>query len=237
MRFGLGGTLLTRDHRCPCEDLPRIAEEHHANLWGHENVVVAPLRCPRTRYWMVVRDPIERIFSRMFDEWFVAQKDHMTRAMATAALNSTLTFPGREHFKEFTGSAALNNYYVRSLTGPAVYSLPLGTVTAKHLEIATAALRAIDVVIPLRNVSALPTLLGSLYGIPCNFPFDPSTVRVQEHSSPNAEMLAAESDMVFMAALRHHNALDERLVLSAGALFEEAWDQSASRCRSVGWHK
>ena len=46
---GLGGTLHTQDHRCPCEELGTIAVATHATLWGHENGVVAPLRCPRTR--------------------------------------------------------------------------------------------------------------------------------------------------------------------------------------------
>lgn len=224
---GLGGTLHTQDHRCPCEELRTIAAATHATLWGHENVVVAPLRCPRTRYWVVMRDPIKRIFSRILDRYFLEHKEGITREMARAALNSTTTFPGREHLKEFTGSAALNNYYVRSLAGPAVYALPLGGVKAEHLEVATVALHAIDVVLPMDNMSALPTLLAPLYGPRLCF----EKLGGKHGHDPTAELRAAESDALLMAAFRHHNALDHQLVLRAHGLFENALRRSRIWCK------
>ena len=147
--------------------------------------------------------------------------------MARAALNSTTTFPGREHLKEFTGSAALNNYYVRSLAGPAVYALPLGGVKAEHLEVATVALHAIDVVLPMDNMSALPTLLAPLYGPRLCF----EKLGGKHGHDPTAELRAAESDALLMAAFRHHNALDHQLVLRAHGLFENALRRSLIWCK------
>ena len=107
---------------------------------------------------------------------------------------------------EFSGSAGLDNFHVRSLNGPAVYRLPLGAITDAHLERAAAWLSTAAVVLPLANLSALPRLLGVDVAMP--------------HEVTGAHSTRRDVDPDLRALLEAHNGLDIRLYQGAQALFE-----------------
>ena len=100
----------------------------------------------------------------------------------------------------------LDNFHVRSLNGPAVYRLPLGAITAAHLERAVAWLSTAAVVLPLANLSALPRLLGVDVAMP--------------HEVTGAHSTRRDVDPDLRALLEVHNGLDIRLYEDAQALFE-----------------
>ena len=107
---------------------------------------------------------------------------------------------------EFSGSAGLDNFHVRSLNGPAVYRLPLGAITDAHLERAAAWLSTAAVVLPLANLSALRGCSAS-------------TLRCQ-HEVTGAHSTRRDVDPDLRALLEVHNGLDIRLYEGAQALFE-----------------
>ena len=106
----------------------------------------------------------------------------------------------------WNNSAGLDNFYVRSLNGPAVYRLPLGAITDAHLERAAAWLSTAAVVLPLANLSALPRLLGVDVAMP--------------HEVTGAHSTRRDVDPDLRALLEAHNGLDIRLYQGAQALFE-----------------
>lgn len=60
---------LTATRRCPCADTQRAAARG-LTWWANENPSLAPLRCPSVSYWTVIRDPVDRIFSRVRVVWY-----------------------------------------------------------------------------------------------------------------------------------------------------------------------
>mmetsp|Transcript_3394 Transcript_3394/g.7186 ORF Transcript_3394/g.7186 Transcript_3394/m.7186 type:complete len:390 (+) Transcript_3394:431-1600(+) len=197
--------------RCPCQETALIAERYNVTWWAHENPVVAPLQCRGVRYWVVLRHPIERILARLFSSWYMQQQHTVTLELAKAALINNTNFMFGPQTKEFSGSAALNNYYVRSLVGPSVYALPLGAVSRFHLKAALTVLSTFDVVLPFPYISSLPSVAGRLYGH-C---IKAEVVHAHDNSHPPdfvAEMQRrALADKLFMNLLHTHNMLDAEL--------------------------
>lgn len=258
------GYALTHSSRCPCPQracLARVQARRalsepepeprsracmlHFFAW--ENPVAAPLSC-FGGIWVVLRDPVERILSRMHKE-YGRNPPTIRTAQAIAALSSTTWLPacpvgkiGRANqaesllnatmppcMHEFTGSASLNDWYIRSLLGPAVFTLPLDAVNESHLEAAQAWLGRVAVVLPLANMSALPRLLGAAGLLPAwaenvTVGYEVSGV----HSSYNDSLPVNDS---LLTLLRRYNALDTRLYAHAQALFEERWACLRSRSR------
>jgi hypothetical protein len=166
------GVHVGHNQRCPCSEMYVHAQMY--TFWGAQNPVMAALDCPRIEYWVTLRYPIERIFSRVFKPVFTSHLPKLKLGMSADAMRSVLTnhtVHGAQDLslgwrREFHGAgvAPLNNAYVRGLLGPTVYRLPLGAVTEQHLALAKAQLERIDIVLPLPNISQLPELLGRHLG-------------------------------------------------------------------------
>jgi len=215
------GLANVKDTRCPCEDLWRRAE--HYNFWANENVVRAPLDCERVEYWVVIRHPIERLISRLFKPGAHGRLHFLQFDEMQAALNRTVVFAPSSSRHEFTGSAALNNWMVRSIAGPDVYRLPLGGVELEHLRRAERQLDRFAIVLPLANMSLLPAMLFLRYG-KCVQALPPDTAQTNGGHSASSETIRAQKERAlqngeFMGSLWWHNALDLRLYESAQRLF------------------
>ena len=261
------GYALTHSSRCPCPQRACLARvrarralsELEPEPWSRacmlhffswENPVAAPLSC-FGGIWVVLRDPVERILSRMHKEYGrnphpIYSQPTISTSQAIAALSSTTwlpacpvgianqaksllnaTVPHCTH--EFTGSASLNDWYIRSLLGPAVFTLPLGAVNESHLEAAQAWLGRAAIVLPLANMSALPRLLGAAGLLPAwaeNVTVGYEVTGV--HSSYSDSVPVNDS---LLTLLRRYNALDTRLYAHAQALFEERWACLRARSR------
>lgn len=83
----------------------------------------------------------------------------------TEMLRKTTWLTWDARCRELSGSAAISNFYVRSLGGPDTYKLNLTGVGDEHYAAAKRMLQSFDVVLPLRNLSSLPRLLGMPAGV------------------------------------------------------------------------
>ena len=235
------GVTTSSGGRCPCDELYAIAQRERIDWWANENVVVAPLNCSRVAYWTVLRPPVERILSRLFKPPSANSTAFrfMSVKQAETALTNSTRLPASGRLHELVGTSALNNWYVRSLCGPAVYALPLGAVNTSHLHRAARQLQQFRVVLPLSNLSDAAGLLSRLLGRCIREP------RVQEattglHSGVSAwhamQRNAALRDSPFMAALARHNELDAELYRVAVRLYEqrrrELWRRNRNPCVS-----
>lgn len=223
---------LTATRRCPCADTQRAAARG-LTWWANENPSLAPLRCPSVSYWTVIRDPVDRIFSRLFKP---ANKKlqpgstlrFLTLDEAKRALGNVTYFPAVDafgkHYGEFASSFGLSNWMTRSLGGPDVFALPFEQLNKDHLALARGELTFFDVVLPLSSLSALPTLLSLLWAQCITTPMSDTVSRAHSGSTEaSAAMLrGAKSDKTFTAALRKANLLDT-------ALYQGVKDNFASK--------
>ena len=214
--------------RCPCADHdPGDGSDNSPNAlrykyswWAHENPVMAPLGCPHIEYWTVLRDPIERIVSRISQcpDVCIGLED------ARAAIRTTAVI---EHANEFTGSEVFNNWYVRSLNGPETYKLPLGAVNETHLRRAQRALRKFHVVVPFKHVSEIRIAVSRFLGVCVRTPFPkPQADLSISHYLHGGDVGYSKrlkefhEDTAFMTLLRSHNEYDVRLHATAISLWE-----------------
>ena len=226
---GLSGITTVSHERCPCDELYTIALQRDFNWWANENPVVAPLNCPDVAYWTVLRHPVDRIMSRLFKPFSIAHVAiekfrFITMADAKAALTNTIAFSRNSSSREFAGSSALNNWYVRSLCGPQVYELPLGAVDRSHLHMATRQLQTFQLLVPLMNLSSITRLLEWQLGPKVRVPHIQVITR-GTHSASSAwhtlQRAKALQDAAFMADLALHNKLDTELYQFVQRDFEE----------------
>ena len=181
--------------------------------WGYmwqatESPVMVALGCPITAYWTVLRPPVERVVSRIYKKsWDVTVVKEMLRT------TTWLQFDTR--CKELSGSAALSNLYVRSLGGPDVYKLNLSAVGDEHYAVAKRTLQSFDVVLPTRNLSSLPRLLGL-----------PASVEMPNEVTEQHAAIPETPDLQLLALLEERNQLDARLYDDAVGMFEGAISQA-----------
>lgn len=224
------GVHVGHNQRCPCSEMYVHAQMY--TFWGAQNPVMAALDCPRIEYWVTLRYPIERIFSRVFKPVFTSHLPKLKLGMSADAMRSVLTnhtVHGAQDLslgwrREFHGAgvAPLNNAYVRGLLGPTVYRLPLGAVTEQHLALAKAQLERIDIVLPLPNISQLPELLGRHLGrcMTAKVEHKRSGGSTSDSAWHTAARDKALRDTELMEALARHNRLDVQLYAHASELFE-----------------
>jgi hypothetical protein len=154
--------LRANSSRCRCSDELGMREAGF-NFWASESLVRAPLRCPHTDYWIIMRKPVTRIMSRLTKLESTLKGVPLRRVVESLKTNTR--FVPEEYGKsEFSGTPAFNNWLVRSLAGPAVYNLPLGAVNTTHLQMAMRVLDSFSVVLPTTNLTALPRVVSARYG-------------------------------------------------------------------------
>ena len=171
----LWSLALHEESRCSCtavRDILLGRDDHtrgrSLRFWSTENPVLAPIDCHTyVDYWVALRQPVDRALARIHKVYSrVEGSQHLTPLyllpsvspeQAIVALRNTTWMAGAH---EFSGTATLNDWYTRSLNGPAAYRLPLGAIGEKHLAIAQAWLFRAAVVVPTANLSMLPRLLG-----------------------------------------------------------------------------
>ena len=191
--------------RCSCSE-----ESSWKYRWqASENPPMAALGCPGVDYWVVLREPVSRVLSRVY-------KKGWDRNLVKTALTQTVWLT-ESKCRELSGSAALSNYYVRALAGPGVFRRGLTMINASHYDAAFSALQKFTVVLPLSNISSLPVLLGM-----------PDTVTVpHEVSGAHAEVPDAV-DEEMLQLIQESNEHDIRLYAAAQDLFEKAMVQARS---------
>ena len=217
------GITTPSGERCACADIHKHAKSF--DWWASENPVMVPLRCRDTEYWTVMRPPIERVLSRLFKPLDGNRTKYrfITVNQARKALGNTTRFPPNHMYHEFTGSAGLDNWHVRSLAGPHVFNLSLGALNDTHLELAKAELARFQWVVPMSNLSDAPIWLRRLLGVCIRVDsIDMATAGSHSASSPwhHAQREAAMRDSAFVAAVEAHNRLDQKLYEHARALYE-----------------
>jgi hypothetical protein len=191
--------------RCRCSD-----EGSWKYRWqASENPPMAALGCPGVDYWVVLREPVSRILSRVY-------KKHWDTGLIKTALTQTVWLK-EPRCKELSGSASLSNYYVRGLAGPDAFRQDLTKVNESHYHAALSALQKFTVVLPLSNLSSLPVLLGM-----------PATVKVPvEVTGQHAEVPDAV-DEEMLKLIQERNKYDIRLYAAAQKLFKKAMMQARS---------
>ena len=191
--------------RCRCSD-----EGSWKYRWqASENPPMAALGCPGVDYWVVLREPVSRILSRVY-------KKGWDRGLIKTALTQTVWLT-KSRCKELSGSAALSNYYVRGLAGPDAFRRDLTMVNASHYDAAFSALQKFTVVLPLSNLSSLPVLLGM-----------PDTVTVPDEVSGKHAEVPNAVDEEMLQLIQESNEHDIRLYAAAQDLFEKAMVQARS---------
>ena len=196
--------------------------------------VLAPLRCPLVRYWLVTRDPVERILARLSKTKCGASsganstRDFVSLDAAVRSLQQTVVLPPSRRGREFSGSSALDNALVRGLLGPPVYTLSLGALGAQHLRRAKAAASSFEVVIPLANLSWLPALVSVAHDTCVRAPVPHS---VSGSCGADRRALAAASARL-LPQLRAHNQLDSELVRWSAGRFERELETALATLRA-----
>jgi len=102
--------------RCSCASQEGLAVS--AAFVANENPVLAPLGCPRVQYWVVLREPIERIQSRISKDYSRIHADRMAlrRAKGIDAF-----------YEEGMLSPAVAKAALRNASWPMWFVRPVGT--------------------------------------------------------------------------------------------------------------
>ena len=112
--------------------------------------------CPdRFLYLTVLRDPVKRIESN-------CRYEHIQPADALLWLTNVSHFP--EETRVYEGTAAVDNFYVRTLCGPGVFHAPVGSLTRAHLEEAKRRLLGFEALLILEEYDAGLVQLEHLLG-------------------------------------------------------------------------
>ena len=129
--------------------------KHCIQFFGAERWLDDELCPDRFLYLTVLRDPIRRIESN-------CRYERIQPRDALDWLQNTSYFP--EETRVYEGTAAVDNFYVRSLCGPRVFHLPAGTLTDAHLADAKRRLGVFEALLILEEyelgLPQLEALLG-----------------------------------------------------------------------------
>jgi len=151
-----GPSLLISTRPSTCEGLAADYETRGLTLEANENFLLPQGLCHQFWNVIIVRDPLTRLFSHLSMNW--------ERGL-TIYDPSTITV--EQLFKEVP--VLSNNYYIRSLLGHDVYTLPSGAIRRTHLEKAKQRLRAFDVILiqQEQNSSLLTSDINRRIGWSC----------------------------------------------------------------------
>ncbi|EDQ90075.1 uncharacterized protein MONBRDRAFT_24517 [Monosiga brevicollis MX1] len=189
----------------------RLAAMGNVTYFQTENVFnQRMLECPdRLLIGIQMRHPIKRIISHISFEIRV----HST----TAAKARAETFSPRPSSDTRYGSATVNNYYIRSLLGSAVYGAPLGKITRAHLE---AAKRVLDqfVIFILEHAEWREEMLACYYGWHAKAVADGGGTHMLNSHGKSSAWAEENIDDEWRAKLEELNALDLELFRYAGGL-------------------
>ena len=110
------------------------------------------------QYAVVLRDPIDRLISNTIFEQAVMHWDTDTSSiLEMVAPNASFRLSGdrENHPSEMIsqGTAAYDNFLVRTLAGPEVFALPAGQLTRTHLDEAKRRLARFDAVMVLERLN------------------------------------------------------------------------------------
>ena len=229
------GTL----ERQTCERIDADIANHKGSLYGHETPVLAPLACKRAAVWVLMREPIERLLSRLYKP--IPANASLLRvdmlggpdALLTCLNGTTECAPECDNQRagcnrgssraEFSGAPSLSNAYTRALAGPLAYMLPLAAVNMTHLAAAKRALNGVDLALPTWGFESLPFVLG----LPAHVVGLGHEVHGTESS---AEAAAVPTELT--EALREHNKLDAELFRHVEALFWQRVKRQAAKAQS-----
>jgi hypothetical protein len=133
---------------------------------SHTNVL-----CAEFMYATLIRNPIERLVSHL--RMIGTQEPYHTPADAAASNGGPRTPYITTTGSRISGSSArvlarwpeiTNNFLIRCLLGPGVYSLPLHGVTRSHLHQAKRVLRQLAMVVPSEEIESGAVVIRGVLG-------------------------------------------------------------------------
>jgi len=211
-RAPLHGTVKGTAHPDPeqrpgtCEGLSALYAGHNLTLASTESYLIAESLCPEFFNVMVLRDPTSRLMSQLSMDLEDGRKtdDGRTFVEGRGSWEAAPASPAVifEHMP-----ASSNNFFIRSLLGRDVYTLPFGSVTPAHLDMAKRVLEGFDVLLvgeshrPASLVTDIAARLGLQAGEHRTF----RTGKTDDYKQ-NLNWTQADWD-----ALRAANALDMEL--------------------------
>ena len=131
-------SLLISTRPSTCEGLAADYETRGLTLEANENFLLPQGLCHQFWNVIIVRDPLTRLFSHLSMLWEESRSKGLSKYDP-----STITV--EQVFKQVP--ILSNNYYIRSLLGYDVYTLPSGAIRRTHVEKAKQRLRAFDVIL------------------------------------------------------------------------------------------
>ena len=218
----------TTKQECPCQDLKEVAEKNNVNWLAQANPVMMPSGCHdfglAVRYWTVMRHPIDRLLTRMFTS--PRDGSHKLQFMSIeemklALTNDTEFTPRRNDRAEFTGSAALNNWYVRSLSFPRIFQKKLGEITRVHELEAWTRLQRFELVLPVTHILDMPEAVARLHGNPCIERLLDDQIDLPGLAWHEEQKTRATRDNELMQLLKRHNSHDISLYWRVWHLHQE----------------
>lgn len=135
-----------------CRDLSAIYDEQNLTFVSNEWTLIEQGLCPQFWNIMVFRHPVSRLISHLSMLYFDQQVwdgDFWTSAHPPTTPEAIfIQLP-----------ILSNNYFIRSLLGTKVYTLPFGAVNETHLELAKRMIQDFDVIFVMDETNA--TVLAS----------------------------------------------------------------------------
>jgi len=143
------------NRKLSCAARAQYMTEHCIHFFAAERWLDSEL-CPgRFFYVTVLREPIKRIESN-------CRYEYVQPSDALKWLTAETYLP--EETRVYIGTAAVDNFYIRTLCGPDVFHLPHGSITRAHLETAKRRLAAFEAVLILeeyeKGIVQLERLIG-----------------------------------------------------------------------------
>jgi len=143
------------NRKLSCEARAQYMTEHCIHFFAAERWLDSELCPDRFFYVTVLRDPIKRIESN-------CRYEYIQPPDALKWLTAETYLP--EETRVYIGTAAVDNFYIRTLCGPDVFHLPYGSITRAHLETAKRRLAAFEAVLILeeyeKGIVQLERLVG-----------------------------------------------------------------------------
>lgn len=223
-----GNSSYTNVGLCPCQDLKEVTEKNNVSWLAQANPVMMPSGCHdfglTIRYWTVMRHPIDRLLMRLFTP--PRDGSHKLQFMSIDEMRLVLTndtefTPRRNDRAEFTGSVALNNWYVRSLSSPRIFQKKLGEITRHHELEAWTRLQRFELVLPLTHLLDMPEAVARLHGNTCIERLLDDQIDQPGLAWHEEQKARAKRDNGLMQLLKRHNSHDTSLYWRVWHLHQE----------------
>jgi len=206
--WGKDGIEVVRHRPDTCAGLSKMYSADNVTLEGNENYLIQEGLCPEFWNVMIFRDPKSRLMSHL-SMW---QSDEFKDDAQYWSSPENLTSA-----KQLFDNAPIisNNYFIRTLLGASVFTLPFGSITSAHLEEAKRVLEGFDVllIVDENNATLLETDVRATLGLEVSKNTSPG--EVQKKGSPDS----------FIQSLRW-TSTDWDLVDAANALDSELWQHA-----------